>query len=373
MSELKATPKKSFQPLSPEGRKVINEAFRTKAWREFEFPKSKETNENQEVMALKLAAIYGGEKYYCRLGLRYEQGEGVKKDLSRALELYRAASTVPEKLADNSNAQCNLGKYYISIKKYQKALHLLKYAVEKENPLVIKDFNTCFLKLTGLHLDFYSDIRHIKEVTQRIPAESWDVEPYAIPDFTPLAGGSEFDEILYQQGLTFRQEGNYKKAAACFYNAAVFGNRSAAESLVDCYRKGLGVTANVDKGNIVNNRISSAYCDKYLRVFELTHTDIPITFTNLTLGHLYLYNFGSEKQVFEYYKQAANEENYEGIFFLGLCYLHGLGTAQNLTQAIHLLKVAAVKGDLEAAREVLAYCYEWGISVKGKSFYRTAN
>ena len=56
----------------------------------------------------------------------------------------------------------------------------------------------------------------------------------------------------------------------------------------------------------------------------------------------------SERQAFEWYSKAAQHQDSDAQYNLGLMYLHGQGTAQNTSMAKKWLQQAAAQGDQEA-------------------------
>lgn len=256
-----------------------------------------------------LIAIYGGSLAYTKLGICYQQGLGVNKDSSRALELYRLATRATS--TENSGyPQYALGMYYFSNRDYSKAAHLLKYVIEnfKTSSLVNEALTTlanCIQQLTSIDLAFgLADKNFILEITNQFFAVSCDVDRTAIPNFNSL---KVYEGFIHIQTLSRQIE-------------ALEKSKIAPKDLL----------ANLPKDSL--------------------------------LGHLYLLA-DNTKKAFDYYTLAAKQGDTEGIFFLGLCFLHGCGTEQDFNQAVYYFKIAAKERKLGAARKVLAACYEWGLGV----------
>lgn len=385
-TDLKEAPIKDFEVLSAAGQHAIA-AFEAEVSKPFHgfnhYNPHADANFNltnlekiiEEEYNCKLAAIYGN---YIPLGCYYRD-----KDLARALDLYRADKT----WWGEEERPYLLGMYYFSRKNYKKAIHLLKDVFEREKGLTgkvykIKEpFIECFQQLIGNNfLKGNNYGRYLFDYIcsfTKIYAVGCDVEPSAIPNFNLLTSNIQssldYGNRLYRQGLEWERQQNYQKAIEFFCLAALYlyfkssSSSGPLNNLIHCYSNGLGVNRNEKTAEQLKKLQEQYGKDKTLRIFQLTR-DIPVKVTNLTLGHLFIQSDkeAEREQAFKHYQSAAKQKDdasNEGNFFLGLCYLHSIGTKQNFEQAVHHLKIAATKGNLADARKVLAACYEWGLGV----------
>lgn len=68
------------------------------------------------------------------------------------------------------------------------------------------------------------------------------------------------------------------------------------------------------------------------------------------------------EESFKWYKQAASQEDADGLYGLGLCYRNGFGIEKDLTKSFHCFLNASELGLLDAQYELAeAYYFGWGV------------
>ncbi len=171
-------------------------------------------------------------------------------------------------------------------------------------------------------------------------------------------------------------ESRFNIALPCYRVIAVKGGASeeaaaALNDLINCYKNGKkGLEQNVATAEKLQNinPIDQVFC-REARILELT-ADIEERYGCLGLkpieqGHYYIQGEVShQEKAVKYYELAAKtREANEAFFFLGLCYLHGIGVKPDAARAISFLK-EAMAGKFKAAQYVLAWCCQLGIGVE---------
>jgi TPR repeat protein len=175
---------------------------------------------------------------------------------------------------------------------------------------------------------------------------------------------------LFKVGYNLYMAARYEEALPYFRAAAVRGGKNrmdALDYLSICYASGFGVKQNIDRSNQLD---SIPLVDKILfagaRILELT-ADIGGNSSSYALGlleqgHYYIQGKDRhQKRAVQCYMNAKKGGN-EAHFFLGLCYLQGIGVECNVFTAINYFKAAA--HHLKAAQYVLAWCYQLGIGTE---------
>lgn len=130
----------------------------------------------ESLQQLTAAAKNGDAEALCALGLRYETGDGVEMDRSRAASLYREAAE-----AGHAQSQCNLGHCYyrgIGVKANgEKAVYWFQKAAKQGWARAIGLLGLCYEKGFGVDQDqeeaaYYYRKAHEGGAMSRPPA-SW--------------------------------------------------------------------------------------------------------------------------------------------------------------------------------------------------------
>lgn len=135
---------------------------------------------------------------------------------------------------------------------------------------------------------------------------------------------------------------------------------------------------NIDSGqNLYEKGISCATTWQFkeaLRYFNQA-ADLGYPAAYLRLGLLYEYDgagpvdkeksqywYKKSEEEFSWFKQQIEKNHAEAPFNLALCYVKGIGVAQDMKLAVEWYNRAAEQGHCEAFG-ILGYCYEYGIGV----------
>ena len=135
-------------------------------------------------------------------------------------------------------------------------------------------------------------------------------------------------ESNFSKGLTAYQQHDYATAVAWFKKGAQLGNPKAQFYLAHLYRKGLGVTKNLQE-----------YVKWITKAAEQGHVR-----AQYNLGIIYASGYGvtkNDQEAVKWYQKAAEHGNPEAQYLLGRMYYLGKGVTQNKQDAIKWYKIAA--------------------------------
>lgn len=258
------------------------------------------------------------------LALCYEDGFGVEQDDNKAFELFKIAAE-----DDYTYANLKLGYYYmngiVGEPDLEKAFEHFSKAADNGHPDAIYNLGRMYKYSIGrpenpeLALDYF-----------RKAAEEGDVDANIEMglSYEHEYGGLEFDGEKAMEYMSFAADREHPYA----------------QYKIGCYLYYGMLEENTEKGL------------EYLR--KSYENESPLA--ALTLGDHYLYSGDEDidyNDAFQYYK-AAEEKDYvsEG---LGLCFLYGIGTERNDTEAFKYFTIAADRG-YTAAKFRLGLCYKYG-------------
>lgn len=312
-------------------------------------------------------ALEQGEFYSAiKLAKLYEEGLGVKKDLSKAFNYYKQIAS------HNCEAQLNIAKYY------HQGLH-----VKKDLGEAIKFYELACInnpeakKILG---DIYfSDELGFTDYTKAVRFYESALTSRGHNTFFGLGN-------CYYSGLGVPQ--NYSKAFNMYFIAKRYGDINGEYGLGKCYYYGNGTVQNYDEAfKCFLSAAESGIIDSYSQ-----------------LGECYEYGYGVEKDILkaiEYYKICV-DKSIEAKFKLGEMYLDGIhcdkdvvlglkylnetadvhhigallklanyykseGSNKSLAKAFTYFKSAALGGSIEGKKEFgLAYYFGSGISKNQK-------
>jgi TPR repeat protein/uncharacterized RDD family membrane protein YckC len=296
-----------------------------------------------EAAALQKAANQGDAAAQNNLGLHYEIGWGVPKDLGKAAELYQKAAD-----QGNARAQTNLGSLYQSgqgvPKDLKKAADLYQKAADQGNA------------------DAQTNLGSLYQSGQGVPK---DLEKAADLYQKAANQGNAFGQNnlgwLYESGQGVPKD--LKKAADLYQKAANQGDADAQNNLGWLYESGQGVPKDLDK--------AAAHFRKVAELYQKAADQGDAT-AQVNLGWLYENGQGVPKDLAkaaELYQKAADKGYAPAQVNLGWLYQNGQGVPKDLDKAAahfrkaaELYQKAADQGDADA-QERLGRLYQNGRGV----------
>lgn len=135
-------------------------------------------------------------------------------------------------------------------------------------------------------------------------------------------------ESNFSKGLSAYQQHDYATAIVWFQKAAQQGDTEAQFYLGHLYRKGLGVTKNLQESF---KWLQKAAEEGHIRA-------------QYNLGLMYASGYGvtrNDQEALKWYRVAAQQGNPEAQYFLGRMYEKGQGVTQNNQEAAKWYRVAA--------------------------------
>eukprot|EP00049_Salpingoeca_infusionum_P021024 m.365947 g.365947 ORF g.365947 m.365947 type:complete len:1069 (-) comp33986_c0_seq1:174-3380(-) len=269
----------------------------------------------------------------CYLGSCYERGNGVDKDLKRALECYRSAAQ-----CGHAHAQYKLGRCYkcgIGVKaNLKQAIRLFQSAAGKESAAANHRLGRCHEKGEGVP-------RNPKVAVAYYKAAMEQRHPKAIYRLA----------LCYQHGSGVAQ--NLSTAASLFKQAAFRRHAKAQVKYALCCLNGEGVEADPSQA-------------REWAVFAARQRDAHGQFL---LARFFRDGIGGEKNetlALHNYSAAADQGHLKAQLMLGDLYRRGYGGRKDANKAAHFYKLAAEQGHPRAEHN-LARCYKYGIGVRRNS------
>lgn len=277
-------------------------------------------NVNQAISLYNTAMEQGEIFAALSLAKLYEDGTVVKKDYTKAFNLYKKIFTF------NSDAQYKLGYFY-------------------ENGLSVKK-------------DIYEAIRYYQMASS-------NKNQYA----------EKYLGDLYFKGELLDKD--YSKAAKYFENAIVYGNESAYYDLANCYYYATGVKKNYEKAFLLyslasknNNTLGDfglAACYYFGHGIEQDYSEAFRLYTKVEaqgigdasakLGLCYENGYGVNQdydKAVEYFRKSM-KTSAESKFKLGRYYIEGIYIQKDLNQGIRLLDEASNEGNVDAMLRLAEY------------------
>ncbi len=307
-----------------------------------------------------------------RLFQIFSRGEGVKKDLDKAMNwLKRAAEN------ECAEAQLELGNLYYDdysksdkqIDSDEKIANVIKWyekAADNGSNEAYGRLGICYMMGFGVTKDKgkAEEYFHIGADSGDRLTQFWLAEYYR--------GNSEGEE-------------NSDKAFEYYKKAALQGFVKAELKLADCYRDGIGTDqdfkeafewyreAAKDKDKEAQNNVGCMYRDgigtdqdvtKALEWFKESEKQ-GYAPAKWNLGIFYQKGMVVEKDLetaYELFLEAAKQDQPEAQCEVGKCYDYGEGTKQNYGKAMEWYK-KAIQNGYNPARFYLGECYNWGTGV----------
>ncbi|MHB9146900.1 MAG: SEL1-like repeat protein [Candidatus Amoebophilus sp.] len=247
------------------------------------------------------AAHQGDRESQFNLGVMYENGRRITKDVAKAFEWYKKAA---EK--GDVRAQCSLGNMYYYgrgvTKDVVKAFEWFKKAAEKGHVTAQCSLGVMYRKGEGITKDYQRAFEWYEKAAHQGDRES------------------QFNlGIMYKNGEGVTKD--YQRAFEWYGKAAEKGDVRAQCSLGVMYKNGRGVTKDVAKA-----------IEWYEKAAEKGSVD-----AQFILG--VMYQHGQEviqdyQRAFEWYEKAAHQGDRESQFNLGVMYKNGQGVKKDLARAI---------------------------------------
>lgn len=265
-----------------------------------------------------MAASKGSSEAIFLLGEHFESGEGVPKDMKRAVECFETAAQ-----AEYNPAQSKLGYIYKNETAFlnpERSIYWNNKAAENGDMRAL-----CNL---GLAYEFGNGV-------EKDPKKAFDL--YLKSARLGYDRGMYNLAFCYMKGNGTRED--HWQAAQYFEKAAQKGHVNAMYNIGVMYLNGDGVNKDCKRAAewfykaAQNNNIESIFY----------------------LGYCYLNGLGVKKypaMAVHYFRKAADGGDVEAMFNLGYCYYNGNGVGEDRVMAKKLWKKAAAEGHAYA-REVL--------------------
>ena len=268
------------------------------------------------------------------LGVCYFYGEGVEKDIDKAIELLREASKQGEE-----NAQYYLGICYYNgegvEKDVEKYIELIESAANQGNSDAITELGIIYKEGKIKSKNTYMAIELFKQAANK-----------GNPDAQVYLGICYF----YGEGV----EQDFSKAFKLFKEASKKQNGYAEMNLGICYKDGYGIKKDINRA---------------IELFEKS-INRGIIQAQVYLGVCYYEGEGIARDInkaMELFEKSANEGYRVGYTYLGICYYEGKGIKKDINKAIKFFEKASEQGEKNAKMN-LALCFERN-QIKDKDIY----
>ena len=259
----------------------------------------------------------------------YEFGEGVEKDLAKAVELYQASAD-----QNDSTGQWRLGymyEYGDGIEKdFAKAVELYQDSAEQGNAEGQRCLGVMYYNGMGVEKDYNKALDLFQSSAEQGNAE-----------------GQRCLGVMYDNGVVVNKD--YNKALDLFQSSAEQGNAEAQYCLGMMYYNGRGVEKDYNKA-----------LDLFQSSAEQGNSDA----TN-AIGCIFE-NSNNYTQAIHWYKKGEILGNVYSMANLGQLYEKGLGVERSKTRAVEFYQKACNSGEniCAAAAYLLGYAYYDGEGVK---------
>ncbi|ACE06262.1 hypothetical protein Aasi_0895 [Candidatus Amoebophilus asiaticus 5a2] len=359
-------------------------------------------NEKEDVPTLTRKAQQGDVKAQQALGVMYESGNGVTKDVKKAVEWYQKAA-----MQGHVEAQCNLGGMYELGRGIGKDEHQATYWYQKAADQgyakaqyklgMMYELGRGIAKDENQALHWYQ-----KAAGQGNSIAQRKVKELAVNDKGWVKGkdsnlkgykksGEQIDAseqvnlgVAYYNGQGVQQD--YVKAKECFAKAADQGNMHAQNWLGFMYQHGQGGPQNyqeaikwfqkaADQGLAdAQNNLGFMYQNGYglsqnyqeaIKWFQKA-ADQGLAAAQNSLGFMYQNGYGlsqNYQEAIKWYQKAAEQGHADAQNNLGFTYQNGYGLSQNYQEAIKWYQKAAEQGNMYA-QNWLGFMYENGQGVE---------
>lgn len=327
-----------------------------------------EVYREEEIETFHALAAKGIAHAECELGKCYEEGNGVDKNLKKAIDFYCSAAK-----KGNALGQYRYGFWCLRLREnIEDGIRYLEKAGEQELPqayvalgeyyekigqcLYSSQTKQCYQKVVKWY-EKAANQNHVKaQVYLGLCYEygkGVEKNEKKAAEFYQLAANQGHVQAQTALGC-FYQSGvgvafDEKKAVALYQLAADQGYARAQYNLGLCYQLGVGIVKDEKKA---------------AELFQLSY-NLGNANAQFNLGWRYEINVDVEKnerQAVEIYQISAKQGSAFGQNVLGMCYEKGIGIVKNEMEAVRLYELAA-KQNYADAQCNLGWCYERGMGV----------
>ncbi|KAH3731365.1 sel1 repeat family protein [Pelomyxa schiedti] len=197
---------------------------------------------NQAVSLYKKAADAGNATAMFNLGVCYENGRGVDKDINQAVSLFKKAADAGDATAMKCLGVCYANGRGVD-KDINQAVSLYRKAADAGNAIAMKCLGVCYENGWGVDKDINQAVSLYKKA-----ADAGDATA-----MTCLG-------VCYANGWGVYKDIN--QAASLFKKAADAGDANAMTCLGVCYENGWGVHRDIGMAKAHYHRAASAGCDR---------------------------------------------------------------------------------------------------------------
>ena len=261
------------------------------------------------------------------LGVCYQNGKGVSKDMTEAVKWYRKAAE-----QGHATAQCSLGVCYDNgngvSKNPEEAVKWYRKAAEQGHATAQNNLGVCYDNGEGVDKDMTEAVKWYRKAAE---------QGYA--------------QAQCNLGLCYE----YGKGVSKDMAEAVKWYRKAAEQGHAVAQVNLGVS--YDNGEGVSKDYAEAM-KWYRKAAEQGDAE-----AQNNLGECYYNGNGVSKnpeEAVKWWRKAAEQGNAMAQFFLGLCCVEGEGVSRDVEEAKKWFRKAAEQGNVEEAKKWLRKAAEQG-------------
>ena len=292
-------------------------------------------------------AAHGDANSQYKLGLCYNDGDGVDKDYSVAVMwLTKAAET------NHAKALLTLGVCYLYgkgvDKNYGKALSLFEQAelhYDAEDLCRVMECKALVLKEMQRYSEYISLIKEFVQQgkgCRKCTIANYNQIKRCCPWMQRMLG------VTYEYGQGVEKD--YTKAVEWYTKSAEQGDPVGQWRLGYCYAYGQGVEKDYTKA-----------VEWYTKSAEQGNS-----IGQWRLGNCYILGHGVEKdytKAVEWYTKSAEQGNSYGQWRLGYCYEFGQGVEKDYTKAVEWYTKSAEQGN-SYGQVRLGNCYEYGQGIE---------
>ncbi|GBB87501.1 hypothetical protein RclHR1_00140005 [Rhizophagus clarus] len=312
---------------------------------------------------LQIEAGSGNKISQYKMGVCYENGDGVERDEVEAFEWYKKSAE-----QGYSDAQNDLGSCYEDSigteKNLRRAVYWYQKAAENGNEIAQHNLGRCYKYGIGVEKD-------------EAKACEW-YNKSAKQDYS----SAQNDLGFYYENT----EKNLEKAFYWYQKAAENGNKYAQYNLGRCYKYGIGIVKDEMKAfecykksaeqgySDAQNDLGSCYesgivvekdMEKAIYWYQIA-VENGNKYAQYNLSRSYKHGNGVNKdevKAFELYKKSAEQGYTDAQSSLGSCYEEGIGTEIDFINAVYWYHQAAEKGNKFALYK-LGKCYKYGNGIE---------
>ena len=278
------------------------------------------------------------------LGVCYSKGWGVNKDMTEAVKWYRKAANQGQ-----VDAQFTLGFYYENgrgvSKDMTEAVKWYRKAAEQGNADAQNTLGVCYADGNGVNQDMTEAVKWYRLAAEQGNAAAQS----ALREIANNPPRKDEPKKQPPQSYQNMEGGKQENELDSLREAAEQGEREAQKKLGYRYYSGDGVSQ--DMTEVV----------KWYRLAAEQGSALA----QCNLGNCYYNGEGVDKdmaQAVKWYRAAAEQGNAQAQCNLGNCYYYGKGVGKDMAQAMKWYRAAAEQGNI-LAQNNLGNCYYYGRGV----------